>query len=446
MNMQYIRYLLIVTGLLIIGLSFYSAISRDIIYKHDYNSDLRNRVIGARMIADGKSPYFYKWKKADGIEYYDPNGFIDGSVSAITASPFFHRLLIPLSGLPQSKIEDIWLPLEYLVLGIITLISISLSSTALSKGLVFTVAIAFLFTDAWKYHIIQGQSYLFIPFFLAIFTWLLCKRSNRNLIFFAMGSFALMLILMRPNFAIFFLPFFFLFRDFTKKKIAFFAVPFVIAGLFTILNPSELKLWKDYISAIKQHTLIHQDEPHKTGYINEDPKYVEWEGLDMRKVSFLKPDMPIYPRSENGNIFVLYKFATHKKIGIKTLMISSFLLIGLLLALILPLHTRLTINSVNLKNIILFGFCLYMITDFFSPIYRNQYYTTQWIFAIMLFLSTANYKKHYFFYAAIIAGIVLNILRVPFIKMEHTIGEYLIFAALLIFSLRFLNSPATIEK
>src|SRR5438445_9849442 len=86
------------------------ALYRDIrVEQRYYGSDLRNRVVGARLIKDGRSPYFYKWRIADGVRYYDPDNFDPDncehdSISVITATPFFHHLLSPIADQPQSRL------------------------------------------------------------------------------------------------------------------------------------------------------------------------------------------------------------------------------------------------------------------------------------------------------------------------------------------------------
>ncbi len=65
------RSKMILLRLLIVGFAAVLAIAvyRDIQADKHNPADLRNRVVGARLITDGKSPYFYKWKAADGIRY-----------------------------------------------------------------------------------------------------------------------------------------------------------------------------------------------------------------------------------------------------------------------------------------------------------------------------------------------------------------------------------------
>lgn len=51
------------------------ALTRDIRYSREYMGDLRNRVVGARIIEDGGSPYFYKWKPGELIAVLRSPGF-----------------------------------------------------------------------------------------------------------------------------------------------------------------------------------------------------------------------------------------------------------------------------------------------------------------------------------------------------------------------------------
>src|SRR5579859_6629143 len=73
------------------------ALTRDIRYSGEYMGDLRNRIVGARLIADGYSPYFYKYAPGGPVRYYDPQAFDIFYVSICTSTPFLHRVLIPVA-------------------------------------------------------------------------------------------------------------------------------------------------------------------------------------------------------------------------------------------------------------------------------------------------------------------------------------------------------------
>src|SRR5579863_5977655 len=91
------------------------ALTRDIRYSREYMGDLRNRIVGARIIRDGGSPYFYKYSPADPIDYYDPQAFDTHAASISTSTPFLHRLLIPLAHWPYVTIMRVWMAVLYVL-------------------------------------------------------------------------------------------------------------------------------------------------------------------------------------------------------------------------------------------------------------------------------------------------------------------------------------------
>lgn len=427
----------IVALLLTITALVYS-IQRDRVYEKDYTGDLRNRVVGARLIADGKSPYFYKWKISDSTRYYDPNAFGDSRVSNITATPFFHQLLILIAGLSQATISECWLWAEYLMLLAIVLLVVSFGETGPQKTLVVLAASVFLFSDAWKSHVFAGQMYLVIAFFASLFMYLF-KRAEGNLSYLACGMVAAALVFTRPNFIVFFLPLFLL-RPFLKtKSVMMLLLPGIVGLLLIVTNPFQRQLWKDFFSAVSVHTKIHQGEKVETIPYDPDPGYRQWEGIDMKTASTIKPGMSLYPRSENGNFFVLVKLFLHKKTGSAASMAIALLLVFSLLFVFYKTARSKLSGGVDLNALFCLGFCLYMITDLFSPVYRRQYYTVQWIPAVLLLLATFKWNKNFLLIVFLWAGLALNVFQVPFVKMEHTIGEYLILAVLIVYSFVYFN-------
>jgi hypothetical protein len=63
------RTALIAGGILLVA--FCVALNRDLVLEQRGTVDLRNRVVGARLQMDGKTPYTYKWAEGDTLRYYD---------------------------------------------------------------------------------------------------------------------------------------------------------------------------------------------------------------------------------------------------------------------------------------------------------------------------------------------------------------------------------------
>ena len=95
--------------------------------------------------------------------------------------------------------------------------------------------------------------------------------------------------------------------------------------------------------------------------------------------------------------------------------------------------------------IIIFGYCLYMLSDLFSPVYRHQYYTVQWFFVVLLFLGMPKQPFQRKYVILVLTGVFLNMINTPFLKMEHSLGEYLMLFSLLLFSLTYFKTLAPDE-
>ena len=425
-------------SLIVCALVFVYAVYRDIrLERRCYGSDLRNRVVGARLIRDGRSPYFYKWDKSDGVRYYDPdNDNTDqregGRLSVITATPFFHQLLYPISELPQLRIFQLWLVLEYGALISMAVFFFWLARTPARRSAVLIIAVLFLFTEAWYIHIYYGQYYLFIPFFVLLFYWFV--QNPKNLLMAgAAGLVAIMLILVRPNALLFFLPFLFLCKTYTRSYLIVFSIPILLLASWSFLDKNEVGLWKDYEQAVAQHTVAHL---HLNPFINatHQPSFTDWEGINGER----KPQPAIKDgENENGNFFLFFRRIYAPGLGLPALQtLSLCLILGLMGAFFFRHRVD---GEYTLPQVAILGYCLYMISDLFSPIYRWQYYTVQWIFPILLAAAVYDRRDKWAF-LLLMTGLGLNIINIDRISIEHSLGEYLMLAGLI--SLSFSRKPA----
>ena len=421
------------------------SVYRDFRFGKDFVGDLRNRVAGARLIRDGKSPYFYKWKTTDGIRYYDPHNFNDLKVSNITASPLFLQLFDPAAELPQWKINGLWCMIQYLMLLAMTTMAFLLAGTDRQRWATLIISILFLFTDAWKLHIMWGQNYICIPFLAMIIYFVLKKGSNAFWISFA-GLASIVLVLIRPNALIFFIPLIFFRRKYSRYELLAFFIPVLLLSGWTIGNKEERFLWQDYGRAFGEHVKFHQKLHPATQSNIPDPGYAEWEGINRKaqEAYYENPPIIIYP--ENGNFFYLVNIIFHWKIPVNVLQTALLVIILSLTGIYYHLNGK--AGNFDLAHAVLLGYGLYMIADIFSPIFRTQYYTVQFIFPLLVAASIYQpYARLTFF--LLLAGILLNISKIPFIKMEHTIGEYLIICVIILFSLtkgqKTAIDPKTIE-
>ncbi|HEY4061418.1 MAG TPA: hypothetical protein VGM30_05935 [Puia sp.] len=407
---------------------------RDSRWEQTYAGDLRNRVVGARLIKDGHSPYFYKWKAGAPMRYYNPAGFDSLEMSVMTASPFFHHLLSPLAEMPEAPLSRVWLVLEYAMLITMSVLAFFQAGNPLQRQAVVLVPLLFLFTYAWVMHIGGGQNYICIPFFAMLF--FVCARQNKKIVFaFAAGTAAACLVLIRINTVLFFLPFVFvapIARQYSPRWLLTFCIPVLLLAGWTVGNKQERQLWQDYNRQISGWIKVCQEIPtaQPVYYNGPAPRYNNWEGIDMQKAGEVNKTMPkIY--SENGNVFVLFKLLFHRNLSTLTLALATLGICAFCL-LLFYLRNRPPVYP-DLAPTAIFGFCLYMVSDLFSPFYRHQYYTVQWIFPLLLAASIFQPRRKAL-YIILLAGLGLNCIHLPFLKMQNTIGEYGILAALLMLS------------
>ena len=408
------------------------ALYRDLrVEQRFYGSDLRNRVVGARLIKDGRSPYFYKWKVADGMRYYDPDNFDPdncerGSISVITATPFFHHLLSPIADQPQSRLFGIWLVLEYLALIAMILYFFRYARTPVQKAGVAGVALLFLLTEGWYIHILYGQYYLFIPF-LAMLFFSLLQNDKNWLMAGAAGLIAIAAILIRPNFLLFFLPFLAIIKTYRRNYLIAFFIPVLLLTAWTVLDKKESALWKDYKTAVAGHTAYHQ---HLSPFFHsaDYPAFARWEGIDTVR---MHPPSLSDGENEHGNFFLLVRRIYKPGLPLPALQLLSLGAILSLLAAFLLRHR--TADGYSLPRIALMGYSLYMVSDFLSPIYRWQYYTTQWLFPLLLAAAVYDRRDKVPF-GLLLTGLILNIININWTSLEHSLGEYLMLAAILMLS------------
>ncbi|HVU54917.1 MAG TPA: DUF1772 domain-containing protein [Puia sp.] len=410
---------------------FVFALLRDIHYTKEYPGDLRNRIVGARMIEDGRSPYFYKWKNGDGLRYYDPDNFDTLKPAVMTSTPFLHRLLLPIANKPQARIAQYWLVLEYLLLAGMTVFAFYGARPGGQRMTVLAVSLLFMLTNAWKCQVSHGQYYLLIAAFGMLFY--ASMRHQRNVGWALIGgTAAACMILIKPYSVLFLVPLALSARSFSRRWLIAALIPGLLLAGRILTSHSELDLWKDYAHMLQEQLKVHQDLPHEVQHNDPDPHYRYWEGLDMQAADDYMKHTWSNVYSENGNVFVLYRLLLHRKLSVRILgLLCMTAILGLTA---LWYFIRRSSGDRDLTRIAIFGFCLYMIADLFSPIYRHQYYTVQWIFPLLLaVLSWPPHRKRW--YGILLAGLLLSILHLPFIKMGNTIGEYLILLALLAISL-----------
>lgn len=103
----------IFSKIILMGIWLYAFIN-SILVANPNMGDLRNRIVGARLMKDGLDPYTFLWSYGEPLLYFDVDVLPKSLFSNITATPFIHWILQPLAELSMYQIELFWFILQWL--------------------------------------------------------------------------------------------------------------------------------------------------------------------------------------------------------------------------------------------------------------------------------------------------------------------------------------------
>jgi len=278
------------------------SIKRDWTFQQEGAGDLRNRVVGARLAKIGRDPYFYKWKNGDSYAYLDYANADTNTVSVITATPLFHRLIAIISDYDQKTISVLWFVVEYLALLAIILAGVFLTTDEIKKIVVTNIGVLFTYTHAWALHLLQGQMYIFVAALLMFVGFLLTRHQHRRLFSILAGIATWVLIFVRPISIVSLIPF-----ALSNKRFATYLAATTVCSLaylaFIFVNENEKMQWINYKAAMVEQVKVHQNLPRHAVTIDRLPAIKKLEGLDLEAQQKAAIEHPFPDHSENGNVF-----------------------------------------------------------------------------------------------------------------------------------------------
>lgn len=413
--------------LLLATIAMAFCIYRDTRLEQQHPGDLRNRVLGARLQKDGISPYFYGWDSTQPFRYYDPTGYDFMAASNITASPFFHQLLYPIADIPQRSFSKIWLSIQYIAWISMLGIAVSLVSSRRQRLLIVATAILFLFTRFWSDTVFKGQNYFVAAWFCFAFIALLYKSASRWSLFIA-GIIAAILLLLRPTLIFFLIPFLFLWKQWPLRSRLWCLAGGLLMLALALSSSQSRYYWQEYRSALSEHVKLHQRLQPTTGHKTPFNHRLDYEGWKMDEADSAARAYPYKASGESSNIFVWYKQLFHQRMPVKWMMAGSLTVIAFLL---LFYYRRIAlIHGFTVVQAGLLGICLYMISDYFSPIHRFTYNGVPWLAAL---LTIGWYMRlPAFLYGLLLSGLLLLSIPWHIVPMQDSIGEYLLLFTILL--------------
>lgn len=392
---------------------------RDVQIEKKYPQDLRNRVVGSRLQADGKSPYFYQWNPQDGSRYYDPPVILNTTFSPNTATPFFNSIFSPVANFSQHAISFYWLVFQYLAMLMLVGILFLLQTNKFKRYAILVSATLLLYSNTWLNLIETGQYYLLMSLLIALIYFCLKKYQTNAFWLLPAGLFVAFLIGIKPTTGLLLLPLciYFFYSKTKLGHIGLFFSPLIIITIFCVANSRQQSLWSSYFSFVDKNIEWHLQTNTPQKIILKDSAYTILEGWDYNKVEFEKKRTPQYSKRENGNIFLLFpkQFTVAQK---KALLSSLLLVCCIVLTFFFVKRGEIDINSV-----FFFAIVLLLLSDFLMPVFRHQYYAVQWFFPALLFVAINKNKQAM---VLIFTLLVANIYCFKIIPLQFTICEFLL--------------------
>lgn len=103
-------------------------------------TDLRNRVVGARLMLEGIDPYFFKWRPGLSERFYDPLDIPIEFLSKLSVPPTVLVLHSIIAGLSYMQQKLIWLIVQWSALIGTILIFLKNSNSQLKTASILTVS------------------------------------------------------------------------------------------------------------------------------------------------------------------------------------------------------------------------------------------------------------------------------------------------------------------
>jgi hypothetical protein len=394
--------------------------------------DLRSRIVGARHIKDGHSPYYHAWYPGDSLRYYS-GSYVDTprvkekELANLTASPALLRCITVFADQDEYKIDWGF----FIVFHLFFIISIALAlfyTPAKKRLLCLLLFIPFVVTDGWIYHFYVVQHYIPFGFLLTIIIVLLLR--NKQI---AAGVLFAILFLLRLNTLLFAVPFLLLAFHYRKFLITSFT-GVAIYAVFVLFNPFEKKLWLDYFSSLKIHQAEQMVEnvPAIQGNFYTLPLLPRnFEGTDYTKLDSLMRKENFSINKESSNFKDAYEAVIGHYPSITAL---QLLLIGSIAIILLwyIFQTRKKGKEyIPAYKLAITGLLFYFLSNFFSTVAIVPYHLPQW-WAVAVIYAIYAERIPKLTIILFLAGMLLNNHFAPDFKGRHLLAEMLLLASALV--------------
>jgi hypothetical protein len=406
--------------------------------------DMRNRVVGSRLVRDGIDPYTFHYKVGDSLQYFDFQNCKAENISNISASPFFLKILTPICHKPQLWINSALYIVTQIAFCVLLLVVIQSLSSLKQKAVAAFILISTLYWDAWLMNLFNKQTYFLFAIVYFIIFLLLRKnyftKVKTQIAQSIAGALIAFLVLLKMNLLLLFLPFIFIAKK-IKTTIVTASILIIVYIGIVFTHSYSRNLWTNYFSFLK--VSIAQVEGKITNTkIDQCPNPPILEGINIKKITDAYALQPISYNEETANFFNILWFINKSTIERSTLSIIMMVVVGMILGLSIYVFKK---NGLSVPQIFLLGFACYLIADFFGPIFRLPYYTTQWYVAIgIMLMCFKNIPK--WSWVFLILAFLLYLSPIVFSNLQLTLAEQFLLLAILGVALYPKNKLSVVAK
>ncbi|WP_301924503.1 glycosyltransferase 87 family protein [Ferruginibacter sp.] len=381
-----------------------------------YPCDLRKRIVGARYMAKGYSPYFFKWTSGYPAELclqYEGDSTFKQNI--VTLPPGYTWLLQPLSTLQFPVIEKIWFAFQYLSILLIFSIFYFKTSNKTTLNLLLLLYSFLLLSKAWSMNMYIGQSYILFPLLLSAM-YIFFHKHPKSLFYY--GLTVGILIWLRPSYVFFALPFLF-----AENKKLFFKGLFIMAAicLLQIILFNQYQHWIDFFKSSKSW-IEYYSQRHSDHGVHFDmlivPKVIE-----TQTNFYVDPPLPAYIANipfELRAIFNIYASST----------VYSLIFLSIAAIFFYIFFYKNKLNDPTL--LLISGFCLNYLSEVFIWLPKCDYYFVELFFPLCLLIYN-QHKVNKKILIIIFIGLFFSAYLFKVVPMQLLLGEYLIAGSLFLY-------------
>ena len=352
--------------------------------------DLRNRVVGVRVLLDGKDPYFFKWNQNTPEYYVDARDFYANfPMSRLTVPPSVLLLHSPFASIPYKTQQILWAIMQWLLLLMSIFLLSNTTDSVIKKKIIWIIGLLIVASGFfWRLHIDKGQIYILFVFLIILSYWLNRKKENQILSGFILGLTASL----RPPVILMGIPFL------IKRKWKFIISGFagIIVSFLSSLFIAPFSIWKSYFNSMEFHEKFHLLIIRPTyGFFNKQV-------VDGIKNAIFSANLPM----EDSSIQDLFRIFFDLKVKAIILELSLFVII---LVFTILLWKRILKTKDN-TSLFFIGAVYIILSSFFLPAARLSYMNIYWLFPLSLIVIKTNDIKRILKpeLAFVIVGIFLN--------------------------------------